>query len=124
MAGRARSRCEIGSGFKPPSKDARACSAACVRGPGRRGGNMTPRASNPPRSPTSKAAARTTGTGVRGRPVTRLHTIDETAELLNVSPRTVRRLTEAGALRAHLIGRLVRISDEDIAAFLAANRSA
>jgi excisionase family DNA binding protein len=85
---------------------------------------MTPRTSNPPRSPTSKAASRTTGTGVRGRPV-RLHTIDETAELLNVSPRTVRRLIEAGALRAHRIGRrLVRISDEDIAAFLAANRSA
>jgi excisionase family DNA binding protein len=85
---------------------------------------MTPRTSNPPRSPTSKAASRTTGTGVRGRPVTRLRTIDETAELLNVSPRTVRRLIEAGALRAHWIGRLVRISDEDIAAFLAANRSA
>jgi excisionase family DNA binding protein len=85
---------------------------------------MTPRTSNPPRSPTSKAASRTTGTGVRGRPVTRLRTIDEAAELLNVSPRTVRRLIEAGALRAHRIGRLVRISDEDIAAFLAANRSA
>ena len=84
---------------------------------------MTPRTSNPPRSPTSKAASRTTGTGVRGRPV-RLHTIDEIAELLNLSPRTVRRLIEAGALRAHRIGRLVRISDEDIAAFLAANRSA
>jgi excisionase family DNA binding protein len=83
---------------------------------------MTRRTSNPPRSPTSKAASRTTGTGVRGRPV-RLHTIDETAELLNVSPRTVRRLIEAGALRAHRIGRLIRISDEDIAAFLAANRS-
>ena len=85
---------------------------------------MTPRTSNPPRSPTSKAASRTTGTGVRGRPVTRLRTIDEAAELLNVSPRTVRRLKEAGALRTHRIGRLVRISDEDIAAFLAANRSA
>jgi excisionase family DNA binding protein len=83
---------------------------------------MTYRTSNPPRSPASTAASRTTGTGVRGRPV-RLHTIDETAELLNVSPRTVRRLIEAGALRAHRIGRLVRISDEDIAAFLAANRS-
>jgi excisionase family DNA binding protein len=84
---------------------------------------MTPLTPNSPRSPTSKAASRTTGTGVRGRPVTRLHTIDEAAELLNVSPRTVRRLIEAGALRAHRIGRLVRISDEDIAAFLAANRS-
>ena len=84
---------------------------------------MTYQTSKREKSPASNAASRTTGTGVRGRPV-RLHTIDETAELLNVSPRTVRRLIEAGALRAHRIGRLVRISDEDIAAFLAANRSA
>ena len=72
--------------------------------------------------PASKRAAHTVGTA--GRPVTRLRTIDETAELLNVSPRTVRRLIESGALPVHRFGRLVRISDGDIAAFLAANRSA
>jgi excisionase family DNA binding protein len=66
---------------------------------------------------------RTTGAGTRGRPVTRLRTIAEAAELLNVSPRTVRRLIESGALPVHRIGRLVRIADADLAAFLAASRS-
>jgi excisionase family DNA binding protein len=82
---------------------------------------MTSRTSNPPRSPMSKSD--TTGTGVRGRPLTRLRTIDEAAELLNVSPRTVRRLIESGALPVHRLGRLVRIADADLAAFLAASRS-
>ena len=54
-----------------------------------------------------------------GRAVTRLRTIDETAELLNVSPRTVRRLIDFGALPAHRLGRLVRIADGDLAVFLA-----
>jgi excisionase family DNA binding protein len=83
---------------------------------------MTSRTSGPPRNPTSKAASHTTGTGVRGRLLTRLRTIDEAAELLNVSPRTVRRLIESGALPVHRLGRLVRIADGDLAAFLAASR--
>jgi len=58
---------------------------------------------------------------MRARPVGKLRTIDETAELLSVSVRTVRRLIESGALPVHRIGRAVRISDADIAAFLAAN---
>ena len=69
----------------------------------------------------SKRAAHTVGTA--GRPVTKLRTIDETAELLNVSPRTVRRLIGSGALPAHRFERLVRISDGDIAALLVENRS-
>lgn len=84
---------------------------------------MTYRTSNPLRIPTSKAASHTTGTGFRGRTLTRLRTIDEAAELLNVSPRTVRRLIESGALPVHRLGRLVRIADADLAAFLAASRS-
>jgi excisionase family DNA binding protein len=84
---------------------------------------MTRRTSNPPRSPTSKAASHTTGIGIRDRPLTRLRTINEAAELLNVSPRTVRRLIEAGALPVHRFGRLVRIADPDLATFLAASRS-
>ena len=58
-----------------------------------------------------------------GRPVSKLRTIDQTAEIFDVSPRTVRRLIASGELSAHYLGRLVRISDADIAAFLAANRS-
>jgi excisionase family DNA binding protein len=84
---------------------------------------MTSRSSNRRQRSPSNAAPRTTGTSVHGRPVTRLRTIDEAAELLNVSPRTVRRLIESGALPVHRLGRLVRIADPDLAAFLAASRS-
>ena len=45
----------------------------------------------------------------------------EAAEVFNASPRTVRPLIER-VLYEHRIGHLVRTSDEDIAAFLAANR--
>jgi excisionase family DNA binding protein len=82
---------------------------------------MTRRTSNPPQSPRSRAASGITGI-TRVRPVAKLRTIDETAELFNTSTRTVRRLIESGALPVHRLGRSVRISDADIAAFLAANR--
>ena len=82
---------------------------------------MIARTPNPPRSPTSNSRA--TETGLRGRPLTKLRTIDEAAELLNVSPRTVHRLIGSGELPAHRFGRLVRISDGDLAVFLAASRS-
>jgi excisionase family DNA binding protein len=82
---------------------------------------MISRTSSSPRGPTSRAASGTSGT--RDRPLTRLRTIDEAAELLNVSSRTVRRLIESGALPVHRLGRLIRIADGDLAAFLAASRS-
>jgi excisionase family DNA binding protein len=69
---------------------------------------MTYRNSNPPQ---------------KGRPPTKLRTIDETADRFNTSTRTVRRLIDSKALPVHRLGRLVRISDADIEAFLAANRS-
>ena len=49
------------------------------------------------------------------QPFGRLRTIDETAEILNVSSRTVRRLINSGTLPVHRFGRSVRISDADIA---------
>jgi excisionase family DNA binding protein len=57
------------------------------------------------------------------RPVTKLRTVAETAELLNTSTRTIHRLIQSHALPVHRFGRVVRISDADIAAFLAANRN-
>jgi excisionase family DNA binding protein len=81
---------------------------------------MNRRASNPTQRVIPNPAARMS---MRGRPLSKLRTIDEAAELFNASPRTVRRLIESGALPVHRLGRLVRISDDDIAAFLAANRS-
>jgi excisionase family DNA binding protein len=60
--------------------------------------------------------------GPRGRPqpFVRLRTIDETAEILSVSSRTVRRFIDSGALPVHRFGRSVRVSDPDIAQLLAA----
>jgi excisionase family DNA binding protein len=57
-----------------------------------------------------------------GRPHSRLRTIDETAEILNVSSRTVRRLIASDALPVHRFGRSVRVSDADIAQLMAASR--
>jgi excisionase family DNA binding protein len=65
---------------------------------------MTYRASNPPKPPASKAAAQITSTGTRARPVSKLLTIDEVAEVFNASSRTVRRLIESGALPVHRSG--------------------
>lgn len=78
---------------------------------------------NPPQKFDSRTTPHIAGTGRRGRPITKLRTIDETADLFNTSTRTIRRLIDSGALPVHRLGRSVRISDGDIAAFLAANRS-
>ena len=83
---------------------------------------MNHRPSNPRRS-ISKAPSHTSGTAMRRRALTPLRTIEETAEILNTSSRTVRRLIDSGALPVHRIGRLVRISDSAIATFLAATQS-
>ena len=55
------------------------------------------------------------------RPAGKLRSIDELAERWDVSSRTVQRQINSGALRAHRIGRLVRISDEDAEDFLKRN---
>jgi excisionase family DNA binding protein len=54
----------------------------------------------------------------------RFHTIREVAERLNVCERTVRRWIDSKSLPAHRPGRLVRISNADLAAFLATHRDA
>jgi excisionase family DNA binding protein len=85
---------------------------------------MMNRISKPQASLAPHSASQISAIGKRGRPLTKLRTIDETAELLSVSAKTVRRLIDSGALRVHRFGRAVRIADEDIAVLLAANRSA
>jgi len=49
-------------------------------------------------------------------------TVEQVAQRCSVSTRTTRRWIEAGALRAYRLGSLVRVSEEDLAAFLAAHR--
>jgi excisionase family DNA binding protein len=83
---------------------------------------MMSRSSNREQRSSSKTASRTMGPGTRVRPVGKLHKLDELAELWDVSRRTLQRAIESGALRVHRIGRLVRISEADAAAFLDENR--
>ncbi len=82
---------------------------------------MTDRTSRPSRRLTSNTASPMIGPGTRGQLVGKLRTIAEFADLWGISPRTVQRLIKSRALRAHRIGRLVRISDDDAAAFLNEN---
>jgi excisionase family DNA binding protein len=53
----------------------------------------------------------------------RLLSTAETAALLNVSPRSVRREIKSGALRVHRIGRSVRVSEEDLDRYLERKRT-
>jgi excisionase family DNA binding protein len=54
----------------------------------------------------------------------RIHffTITETAEMLRVCTRTVRRWIDRGELIAHRFGNAVRIAEPDLRAFLAVHR--
>ena len=54
----------------------------------------------------------------RSRPAAPLLTFADVAEQLQVSPRTVRRLADAGALPVIRIGRAVRVAETDLAAYL------
>jgi excisionase family DNA binding protein len=52
----------------------------------------------------------------------KFYTIQEIAECIGASPRTIRRWIDKGLLIAHRINGLVRISEADFFAFLAAHR--
>ena len=52
------------------------------------------------------------------------YTIKQVANRLQVNERTVRRWIAAGLLEAHKFGGVVRISADDLRAFLALNRGA
>ena len=47
-----------------------------------------------------------------------LHTVPDIAGILKTCPRTVRRIIEAGNLKAVRIGRSIRIRDEDLELYL------
>ncbi len=51
-------------------------------------------------------------------PLPALYSVTETAKLLKVSPRTVRRWIEKGDLTAHRFGRQIRITDSDLVTFI------
>jgi len=60
----------------------------------------------------------------RRRAPNRFFTVLAVAERLGVSERTIRRWIAAGILPVHRFGRLVRVSETDLVAFLALNRDA
>jgi excisionase family DNA binding protein len=53
----------------------------------------------------------------------RFYSIVQVADLLGVSPRSVRRWVTTRELLAHRFGRQVRISDADLRAFIEGRRS-
>lgn len=53
---------------------------------------------------------------------TRLHTITDVADHLQVSSKTVRRWIDAGDLVAHRFGRQLRISEADLQTFIRSRR--
>ena len=81
---------------------------------------MTQRRSTPPR-PANAQISVGRRHGPR-QPFAGMCTIGQTAEMINVSSRTVRRLIDSGKLAVHRFGRSVRISDRDIALLIAASR--
>ena len=59
----------------------------------------------------------------RPKAPTKFYTIDQIADCVEASTRTVRRWIEKKLLVAHTINGLVRISEADFQAFLAAHRN-
>jgi len=53
-----------------------------------------------------------------------LLTLDQAAEVLQVSTKTIRRWIDAGELVAHRIGRQLRISEADLQSFIRMRREA
>ena len=48
--------------------------------------------------------------------------VEQIADLLQLSPKSVRRLIKRGELRAYRVGRQLRVSQEDLRAFLMQRR--
>jgi excisionase family DNA binding protein len=58
------------------------------------------------------------------QPLPSFYTIEQVAEALDVSTRTIRRWIAKGALAVHRRDRVVRIADRDLLGFLAVHREA
>ena len=54
--------------------------------------------------------------------IPQMYSVEEIASQLNISQKTVRRWVDAGQLHIHRLGRQIRITQEDLSAFLAIRR--
>ncbi len=63
-----------------------------------------------------------TATTPGASPLPAFHSVTETAKLLKVCPRTVRRWIEIGDLTVHRFGRAIRITDSDLVTFIRQHR--
>lgn len=52
-----------------------------------------------------------------------LLTLAQTAELLRISGKTVRRMIKSGAVHCHYIGRQIRFTEEDVRRLLLSSRT-
>jgi excisionase family DNA binding protein len=59
---------------------------------------------------------------VKKKPLPVFFTIEDVADALGVSPKTVSRRIMAGDLRCHRFGRQVRVSEEDFRSYVALQR--
>ena len=84
---------------------------------------MRRRQTRPQENSASRLPSLTSGYRARGRPPTKLRTMAEVAEFLGISKRSVQRFAATGKLHVHRFGRAVRVSEADIAIFLAEHQS-
>ncbi len=54
--------------------------------------------------------------------VDKIYTVDETAEILKIKPRTVREWIRTGKLKSFKLGGLVRVHDDDLQDFIDRSR--
>jgi excisionase family DNA binding protein len=82
--------------------------------------------SSPPSSLTPQSVPPPSGdrihTGTRKTAIAKFLTVQQVADIAEVSTRTVRRWTASKLLIAHRVGGVLRISDADFRAFLATHR--
>jgi excisionase family DNA binding protein len=52
----------------------------------------------------------------------RFYSVDDVAEQLRLSSKSIRRLIESGQLHAHRFGRQLRMSEDDLAVFISMRR--
>jgi excisionase family DNA binding protein len=57
------------------------------------------------------------------KPRLRLLSVDDIADDLGVSTKTIRRLIDGGELRAHRIGRALRVSEDEVRQYLNRRRA-